>query len=132
MNHLHKVIPVYAIVQAPRNMVKEPLNSLCITAVSKLNDLHDRLSKLKHLMTVAVEKVSKGRKAVTWVGGPVPPVVFVNKPCRSSTAACAARMAIVEGVIGLYDDIPGELPSEAASYRAIKTDLEETMPARLV
>lgn len=71
MNHLHKVIPVYAIVQAPRNMVKEPLNSLCITAVSKLNDLHDRLSKLKHLMTVAVEKVSKGRKAVTWVGGPV-------------------------------------------------------------
>ena len=41
-------------------------------------------------------------------------------------------MGVMEAVLALYEDIPGEPPAECTSFRNVTTELEETMPARLV
>ncbi len=37
-----------------------PLVDLCGAAMARLNDLYDKMDKLKHMMTVSLEKVAKG------------------------------------------------------------------------
>ena len=48
------------------------------------------------------------------------------------TAAHAAHLSIMEGVIQLCDDLPNGAPGEAASYRATMEELHSNMPTRLV
>ncbi len=102
--------------------------------MARLNDLHDRMEKLKYTMTISLEKVAKGVRSLR-ARQPLVCRRFSScrtLPLRCLAAAQAGRMAMMEAVIALYDDIPGEPPAECASYRNVTTELEDSMPARLV
>jgi hypothetical protein len=99
-------------------------------AMTKLNSLDDKISKLSSMMLHTIEKLDKGAyvrttaasragNGLTWFG-------------VAWTAAHAGQLAIMEAVCDLPVDLPGAAPAELESYRSITENLEKAMPERLV